>query len=116
MEKSEKTIPDKMNEFVWETFPQFIYHKLSKRLGKTMNDGSYLTSLWKYVWLLPSLFFTAGLIIGGTHIFFVNDEVFTFSISMMLFMIVPSVFSAGLGVWLCLGYGIGDLLIYKYSF
>lgn len=117
MEKPDNTsLPDKMNEFVWEIFPQFIFQKFSKRLGKTLKDGSYLTSLWKYIWLLAPLFFTAGLIIGGTHIFFVNDEVYTFSVSIMLFMIVPSVFSACFGFWLCLGYGIGDLFIYKYSF
>ncbi len=111
-----KLISDKMNELVWEAFPQLVYQKLSKSLGRTLNDGSYLANLWKYAFLLAPILFTLGIITGGTHITFVGQEVYTFSITIMICMIIPAVFSGCLGWWLCLGYGIGDLFIYKYSF
>jgi hypothetical protein len=117
MPTADKTsILDKMNEFVWDSFPQFVYQKISRRWGRIFHDGSYLANLWKYSFILPPILFTIGMIIGGTHITFVNQEVFTFSLTIMICMIIPSVLSGCLGLWLCLGYAIGDLFIYEYSF
>ena len=111
-----RTLPDEMNQFVWERFPQFIYRHLSERMGKLFNDGTYLSGLWKWAFVLPPFFFLVGLFIGGTHITFVTMEVYTYSIMIMVIMAIPSVFSACLATWICIGYGVGDLLIYKFSF
>jgi hypothetical protein len=111
-----KSTLQRMNELVWEAVPQFASQRLSGRWGRTFQDGSYLVSLWKYAFILPPIFFILGTFVGGTHITYVNAEVFTFSIPMLICMIIPSVLSGCLGFCLCLGYAIGDLFIYEYSF
>ncbi len=110
MDKSTNpTILPQVIDFWWKVLP-LAASRFSKYVARVLADGYYLSG-WPLVGAgLPPLAGFLGLLLGWLHPF--GEDSYTFSIPAMALMVVISNLGRALGVWLWLGYTLGDFVIY----
>lgn len=99
-------------DLCWIRIPLFVMQRISRSLGLPLLDGVYLAAWPAVAALAPPLALLLGLFLGWLR--FAPGDTFTWSITVMAVMVVVSGFGAALGVWLWLGYVIGDFFFFKH--
>src|SRR5262249_9303787 len=103
---------DALNDLWWRRLP-VLGRRASATLADVLADGLYLTA-WPTAGALgPPLAFLLGLLLGWWR--FAPGATFTFSITVMALMLVVSQLSVSLGVWLWLGYAVGDFFLFHWD-
>jgi hypothetical protein len=104
-----------LSNFWWFHFSKFL-NRFSQKIAAIYLDGFYLQA-WPAIGALsvPTVFII-GLFIGWFHFangeYYTYSETYTYSLVVMAVLLILSNFSAGLGMWLFIGYVIGDFFLY----
>ncbi len=98
-------------ELWWVQLPARI-RRASALLGTALTDGLYLLQWPPVAAFLPPLALVGSLLFGAFH--FGARDTFTQSLVFMALVTVAAVASAHLGVLAWVGYGLGDLLLYRH--
>lgn len=89
---------------IWVSIPA-VATRLSRPLGALLADGQYLAANANLAVIVPAAALVAGLLSGLLH----PDAVFTASILLTLLMFLFAGVGSGVGMYILLGYVIGDL-------
>src|ERR1700686_3182319 len=93
-----------INDSVWFRLPRRA-GSISLTLSGVLTDGIYL-SAWPLVGaLILPLVFGIGLYLGWNQ----SGDVYIYSLVTMVFLVLVSQHGAAIGLWLWLGYALGDL-------
>jgi len=98
---------------LWEELPVSMSER-SKTLGAISVDGAYLAH-WRILGkcVLP-ICLLVGFVLGATH-FLSRGETFTFSLLLMCVLLAISCFGGSLGLWVTIGYSVGDFFFFRYK-
>lgn len=99
-----------LGDLWWCTFPR-LATRLSRQLGIALGDGFYLLRWPKLAAYAPPVVFALGFLLGAVRLF--PGETFTFSLLLIALFLIPASLGAGLGVWLTVGYAIGDFVFFR---
>jgi hypothetical protein len=101
-----------MGSFWWADLP-LRARRLSAALFGPLSDGAYLTGWPAVAACAPPLAFVLGLVLGSRRP--ESWVVPTSSIAMMAILVTVGGFGAALGLWLSLGYVLGDFALRQHS-
>jgi hypothetical protein len=106
-------IVDRLNDLWWVRLPAGAAHR-SQALAGILADGRYLAAFPVWSAIAPPLVAASGVIIGRSHPAFAREEVFIASLLVLIYMLSVGTLSAAWGLWLTLGYCIGDFFLYHH--
>jgi hypothetical protein len=93
-------------------YPAAAVSRLSRMAQAVMIDGFYLAAWPKVAAFLPPASLLFGLLVGCFH--FAPGDTFTFSLFIMALLFSIANFGAALGVWLLVGYCLGDFFYFHH--
>jgi hypothetical protein len=97
--------------FWWASLPRRAW-RTSKLLGLALADGGYLAVWPRVAAFAPVAVFALGAAMGWLRP--AAWTTFTYSVGLLALIVAISELGAGLGVWLCLGWAVGDFALFSH--
>lgn len=102
-----------LTDFWWGRLPLGAA-RLSRRAAEVLLDGLYLTAWPRLGALLPPVLIGVGVLLGWLRP--TNEPTFTYSLPLLIVIILIAGFGAACGAYLLAGYILGDFLLFSHSF